>query len=86
MSLMNTATLSTAVPVNPVPLQQDAAVIGIDDIDMASYLTPALSTVALPKEQIVEISANLLIDLMKGKPVQTPRFLLDPALVIRETT
>ncbi len=29
MSLMNTATLSTAVPVNPVPLQQDAAVIGL---------------------------------------------------------
>lgn len=65
---------------------EDAGVIGIDDIDMAPYLTPALSTVALPKEQIGEISANLLIDLMKGKPVQTPRCLLDPALVIRETT
>lgn len=67
-------------------IPEDAGIIGIDDIDMAPYLTPALSTVALPKEQIGEISANLLIELMKGKPVQTPRYLLDPALVIRETT
>lgn len=67
-------------------IPQDAAVIGIDDIDMAPYLIPALSTVALPKEQIGEISANLLIDLMKGNPVQNPRYLLDPTLIIRETT
>lgn len=67
-------------------IPEDAGIIGIDDIDMAPYLTPALSTVALPKEQIGEISAKLLIDLMKGKTAQTPRYLLDPALVIRETT
>lgn len=65
---------------------QDAAVIGVDDIDMAQYLTPALSTVSLPKESIGRASAQMLIDLIEGKSVDNPRILLEPELIARETT
>lgn len=64
----------------------DVGVIGVDDIDMAGYLTPALTTIALPKELIGEKSAKMLIDLMDGKTVEEPRLLLEPQLTLRETT
>ncbi len=64
----------------------DVGVIGVDDIDMAPYLTPALTTVALPKERIGEKSAAILIELMAGHEVGQPRLLLLPDLIVRETT
>lgn len=64
----------------------DVGVIGVDDIDMAGYLTPALTTITLPKEMIGEKSAKMLIDLMEGKKVEQPRLLLEPKLTLRETT
>lgn len=65
---------------------EDAAVAGIDDIDMARYMTPALTTVALPKSRIGEESARMLIDLIEGREVDRPRILLEPELIVRETT
>lgn len=65
---------------------RDVGVIGVDDIDMAAYLTPALTTVALPKEQIGEQTAKILIELMAGNKVKQPRLLLEPQLTLRETT
>lgn len=64
----------------------DVGVIGVDDIDIASYLTPALTTMALPKELIGEKSAQMLIALMNGTEIKHPHLLLEPRLALRETT
>lgn len=64
----------------------DAAVIGVDDIETAPYLTPALTTISLPKERIGEKSAEMLIRLIEKQEVDEPRILLKPELIIRETT
>lgn len=64
----------------------DVGVIGVDDIEMAAYLTPALSTVSLPKELIGEQSAEILINLMEGRKVEQPIRFLAPELIVRETT
>lgn len=65
---------------------KDVSVIGVDDIEIAAYMTPSLTTVALPKEEIGAQTAKMLIKLMKGKVVKQPRLLLQPKLTIRETT
>ncbi|HBR02180.1 MAG TPA: hypothetical protein DD738_06190 [Ruminiclostridium sp.] len=65
---------------------EDVGVIGVDDIEMAAYLTPSLSTIALPKELIGEQSAKILINLMEGLEVENPICFLPPALIQRETT
>lgn len=65
---------------------RDVGVVGVDDIDMAAYLTPSLTTVALPKELIGQTSANILISLMEGRPVERPVVFLEPELLARETT
>lgn len=71
---------------NGVRVPEDAGVVGVDDIEMAAYLTPALSTIALPKELIGELSAKILIDLMEGREVETPILFPSPKLIQRETT
>lgn len=71
---------------NGVKVPEDAGVIGVDDIDMASYLSPALTTVSLPKKSIGQRSAEMLIELIEGGEITEPRVLLKPELVIRETT
>jgi len=65
---------------------RDVGVIGVDDIDVARYLVPAITTMALPKEQIGEMSAQMLINLIEGREVTQPRVLLKPELIVRETT
>lgn len=71
---------------NGLRVPEDVGVIGVDDIEMSAYLTPALSTVALPKELIGEKSANILIDLMEGHEVENPICFFPPTLIQRETT
>lgn len=64
----------------------DISVIGVDDIDLASYTRPALTTMSLPKELMGRKSAQKLITLMEHGQVRTPREFIQPELKIREST
>lgn len=69
-----------------VRIPDDVAVIGFDDVDVASSITPPLSTVRQPVQYKGEVAARLLLDLIEGK-VQSPQHVLLPTeLVIREST
>jgi len=65
---------------------QDVSIISVDDIIEARYMTPALSTVVLPKEQIGAMSAGMLLKLIACGSVEEPHLSLEPKLVLRETT
>jgi DNA-binding LacI/PurR family transcriptional regulator len=47
-------------------IPDDISVIGYDDIDMASLMTPALTTVKQPKYEMGQCSVNILIDLIEN--------------------
>lgn len=63
----------------------DVAVCGFDDIDMASQLTPPLTTVAQPLEMLGTMAAKILIDKIAGKEVKRST-VLQHQLMIRGTT
>jgi DNA-binding LacI/PurR family transcriptional regulator len=64
----------------------DVSVVGWDDIVFAPYLSPPLTTVRLPKQEIGARAMTLLLDLL-GAPDQTPEPLELPGeLVVRQTT
>jgi DNA-binding LacI/PurR family transcriptional regulator len=67
-------------------IPEQVEVMGVDDIEEARFLTPALSTVSLPKEQIGVQTAKMLIAQMEGQKISSPRVLLEPVLRLRETT
>lgn len=47
-------------------IPKDASVISIDDIDTAQYLTPMLTTVHIPVEEMGQMTAKILIDRIEG--------------------
>jgi LacI family transcriptional regulator len=67
-------------------IPEHVEVMGVDDIEEARFLTPALSTISLPKEQIGVQTAEMLIARMEGRQIPNPRILLEPVLQLRETT
>ena len=65
----------------------DVAVVGYDDIEIAAYLYPPLTTVRQPTHQIGETAARILLNKLESKtPPATQKVVLKPELVIRETT
>jgi len=63
---------------------EDVAVVGFDDIPFARYLSPALTTVRAPIEEIGRESVRQVACLMRGEPAQ-PLTLMQTELVIRES-
>lgn len=43
-------------------IPKDISVIGIDDIDIAQYVSPMLTTIHIPTEELGQMAAKLLID------------------------
>ncbi|HBY82024.1 LacI family DNA-binding transcriptional regulator [Staphylococcus sp.] len=64
----------------------DLSVVGYDDIDMAGYMTPALTTIAQSVDDIVHISLQLITDKINGRPHENKRVELPTQLMQRETT
>ena len=48
-----------------ISIPGDLSVISIDDIDTAQYLTPMLTTIHIPVEEMGQMTAKLLIDRME---------------------
>jgi len=64
----------------------DISVMGFDDIPIASYISPPLSTIAQPTEEIGAACATLLLDIIEGKNPENVRKILPHRLVVREST
>ncbi len=47
-------------------IPQDISVISIDDIDTAQYLTPMLTTIHIPTQEMGQMAAKILIDRIDG--------------------
>lgn len=64
----------------------DISVIGFDNIPVAKYISPPLTTIAQPTEEIGTACATILLDLIDGKEPESLRNLLPHKLLIREST
>jgi LacI family transcriptional regulator/LacI family repressor for deo operon, udp, cdd, tsx, nupC, and nupG len=66
-----------------VAVPEQLSVIGFDDIELAQYVTPALTTVHQPKLPLGEKAMEMLLDLMAQRPVEDQ--ILPTRLVQRES-
>ena len=64
----------------------DFAVIGFDDIDIASILKPALTTIRQPMHELGSEAAMLLLKLIDKKIKPPIKKYLDVRLIVRETS
>jgi LacI family transcriptional regulator len=66
---------------------RDVSVVGVDNIELASYVHPALTTVAQPIDQFSKALADLMLGRLNGKEKFKPRRIELPAsFLIREST
>jgi LacI family transcriptional regulator len=59
------------------------AVVGYDDIELARYMTPPLTTIHQPKDELGELAVDVLIHRMAQPTLAQQRLLLTPELVER---
>jgi DNA-binding LacI/PurR family transcriptional regulator len=61
----------------------DISVVGFDDIHIAAFTVPALTTIHQPAAEIAQRATELLIGLIQGEDVDERRHVLEPRLVVR---
>jgi DNA-binding LacI/PurR family transcriptional regulator len=65
---------------------QDVSVVGFDDLRLAAFTPPPLTTIRQPAAEIARRATGILMDLTHGRPVERMRHLLPPELVVRAST
>ncbi len=64
-------------------IPQQMAVMGYDDIELARYLTPPLSTIHQPKDALGELAIDTLIHRLSDPDASQQTLVLTPELVVR---
>jgi len=67
-------------------IPRDLSVIGFDDIALAAFSNPPLSSIVQPKHQTGELAAKLLLQRIAQPDRELQRAILQPSLVIRQST
>lgn len=67
-----------------VSVPEQLSIVGFDDVDLAQFVTPPLTTVHQPKLRLGQVAMEMLMDLLAGRPVQD--HLLPTELVLRAST
>ena len=69
-----------------IKIPKDISVIGIDDIAMAGFSVPMLTTVSIPKEQLGKKAAKFIVDrILNGNDINVI-MMIPFKLIIREST
>ena len=64
----------------------DISLMSIDDIDLAQYLYPPLTTISQSIPQMATLGVQLLLDLIAGKKPEQTQIVIEPKAVIRQST
>jgi len=75
-----------AVQERGLAVGRDFGIVGFDDIPMASQVQPSLSSIRQPVYKIGARLCRMLIKLIEGEPLDEYHIILDPILVIRESS
>jgi DNA-binding LacI/PurR family transcriptional regulator len=65
---------------------QDVSIVGFDDVVQAAYAIPRLTTIRQPLQEMGQIAAKALLDIIHEKKKFPPEIVLQPELVVREST
>lgn len=67
-------------------IPEDVSVVGFDDLPIASWVSPPLTTVRQPLLEMAETAAELVLGLARGEEPAQPRIELATELIVREST
>lgn len=71
---------------NGLKIPEDVQIIGMDDIPLASQLTPKLSTLHVPIEEMASLGCSWLRNAIENKEIPPIKKVVKPQLYLRDTT
>ncbi|WP_243546166.1 substrate-binding domain-containing protein [Pseudodesulfovibrio tunisiensis] len=66
-------------------IPDDLSLVGYDDIHMARYMSPALTTIHQPTSKLGALAVDTLLDRLDSKRTEAKVIRIEPSLVIRES-
>jgi DNA-binding LacI/PurR family transcriptional regulator len=67
-------------------IPDDISIIGLDDVEVAAYQNPPLTTVQQSFTELATIAMQLLLSLVNGEQRTNNRLILEPHLIVRKST
>ena len=67
-------------------IPEDISVVGLDDIEVAAFQIPPLTTVRQSFAQLATLGVQLLSDILAGKEIEQEMRIIKPELIIRKST
>jgi DNA-binding LacI/PurR family transcriptional regulator len=64
----------------------DTSIVGLDDIEVSAYQCPPLTTVQQSFGELATTALHLLLDLLADRPPPTTQIVMQPRLVVRQST
>ncbi len=65
---------------------KDISIVGVDNIELAPYQTPPLTTVRQSLTDVATLATKILIDLIAGRGPTEPQVIFEPELMVRQST
>jgi len=65
---------------------EDVGLVGFDDHPWAAVSDPPLTVVRQPAEKLGRVAAQMLLELIHGQEVSTPRVIMECDLIVRESS
>jgi LacI family transcriptional regulator len=69
-----------------IEVGKSLAVTGYDGIRETDYTNPALTTLRQPTYEIARRLAGMLIEMIKGNPIDEPHLMIEPVLILRASS
>jgi LacI family transcriptional regulator len=76
----------TAVIEKGLRIPEDLSIVGFDDIWVARRITPSLTTIRIPLNEMGYLAVQMIADKIKKNTLINERVILPPELVIRSST
>lgn len=68
-----------------ISIPESLSVVGFDDIQMAKFYQPPLTTMRIPGAEMGQLSAKLILEKMKGNDLPAQRIEISPLLIERQS-
>jgi LacI family transcriptional regulator len=75
-----------AIIKNGLRIPNDVSIVGFDDISTSAIVNPSLTTIRQPKYLMGVKAAELILDQLNNRSIDNRHILLEPEIIVRETT
>jgi len=67
-------------------IPEDIAIVGFDDVPLARYMAPPLTTIQIPIYSMAQLAFSMIMQLINRQPPEEKHIFLDTQLVIRNSS